>query len=56
MPGEITKRPREWAAEIAALPTLEARRKALSQVPDKDLPLVETYLRNFWALKKARRH
>lgn len=52
MRGETPKRPREWAAEIAALPTLEGRRKALAQVPDALLPVVETHLRNTWAIKK----
>lgn len=46
------KRPRHWAAEIAALASLNERRAVLAQVPDHLRPLVETHLRNIWNLKK----
>lgn len=46
------KRPRQWAAEIAELPTLEERRERLKLVPEEQLPLVKTHLKNFWGRKK----
>lgn len=47
------KRPRHWAAEIAALALLGERRDALAQVPDHWRPLVEAHLRNIWKQKKS---
>lgn len=38
------KRPRHWAAEIAALPTLEQRREALNAVPDQIKDLVKKHI------------
>lgn len=43
---------RQWAAEIADLPNLEARRARLREVPRNLLPLVETHLKLLW----GRRH
>lgn len=45
------KPPRQWAAEIAALPTLEARRQRLDQVPEHLQALVKTHLKNAWERK-----
>lgn len=42
------KRPRQWAAEIAALKTLNERRAALTQVPPELKELVQTHLRLLW--------
>lgn len=47
------KRPRHWAAEIAALAPLSERRAALAQVPAHLRPLVETHLQNIWNQKKS---
>ncbi len=44
--------PRQWAAEIRALPRLEDRRTALEKVPDYLRPMVETHLKNTWLWKK----
>ncbi len=52
MQTRTTKPPRQWAAEIAALPMLEERRAALTKVPDAIRPIVETHLRNTWLWKK----
>jgi hypothetical protein len=40
----IEKRPRHWAAEIAALPTLEQRQERLKKVPQEWQELVKTHL------------
>lgn len=52
MQTRTTKPPRQWAAEIAALPMLEERRAALTKVPNAIRPIVETHLRNTWLWKK----
>lgn len=46
------KRPRDWAAEIAALPTREQRRAALLRVPTHWQAMVRTHVQNFWTLKQ----
>ncbi|MEX1197830.1 MAG: hypothetical protein WEB57_08235 [Pseudohongiellaceae bacterium] len=46
-------RPRQWAADIAALPTVEQRRALLKQVPERIRPLVKTHLRITWERRKA---
>lgn len=46
------KPPRQWAAEIAALASLQQRRESLQKVPQHLRPLVETHLQNFWLWKK----
>ncbi len=44
--------PRQWAAEITAMPKLEDRRAALKKVPSNLRPIVETHIRIFWLWKK----
>jgi hypothetical protein len=46
------KPPRQWAAEIAALASLEQRRESLQKVQQHLRPIVETHLKNFWLRKK----
>lgn len=46
------KPPRQWAAEITAMPKLEDRRAALKKVPTNLRPIVETHIRIFWLWKK----
>lgn len=45
------KRPRQWAAQIMALPSLEARRAALETVPAHLRAMVQTHLRIAWERK-----
>lgn len=51
-PREKDTRPRVYAAQIGALSTLEARRKALDTVPVHLRGMVQTYLRLAWELKR----
>ena len=44
--------PREYAAEIFELPTLEARRAALADVPPHLVDFVKRYL-TIWAERRA---
>lgn len=46
------KPPRQWAAEIAALCSLNERRQSLEKVPAHLRSFVETHLRNAWALRR----
>jgi len=46
------KRPRHYAAEIAALQTLEERRAAIEKVPAHYQEIVKTHLKNYWFIKK----
>lgn len=43
-----TKTARQWAADIAKLPSLEDRRAALQGVPSALLPLVKSHLQDRW--------
>lgn len=52
MNRKIQKPPRQWAAEITAMPKLEDRRAALATIPDNLRPIVETHIRIFWLWKK----
>lgn len=52
MTQRIQKPPRQWAAEISAMPKLEDRRAALAKVPINLRPIVETHIRIFWIWKK----
>lgn len=54
MQGELSMRPRDYAADIAALSSLEERRAALQQVPEHWQELVKTHVRIFWALQRKR--
>ena len=47
------KRPRQYVAEIIALPK-EDRRAALDDVPEEWRALVEYMIRDWWEKKKAR--
>ena len=51
-PSSPEKPPRQWAQEIAALPTLADRRHRLNQVPEQHRALVKSHLSNIWARKK----
>jgi hypothetical protein len=42
---------RQWAAEIAALPSLAQRRAAVSALPANIRPLVEAHLKVLWSRK-----
>lgn len=53
MNGQAQKPPRQWAAEITAMPKLEDRRAALAKVPSDLRPIVETHIKNFWLWKKS---
>jgi len=46
------KRPRHYAAEIAALQTLEERRTALEKVPEHYKDIVKTHVKNYWFIKQ----
>jgi len=46
------KRPRHYAAEIAALQTLEERRTALEKVPAHYQDIVKTHVKNYWFIKQ----
>lgn len=46
------KRPREYAAEIAALPSRAQRQEALAKVPQHLQAMVKTHVQNFWTLKQ----
>jgi len=46
------KRPRHYAAEIAALQTLEERRTALEKVPEHYKDIVKTHLKIYWFIKQ----
>lgn len=48
------KRPRHYAAEIAALTTREEQRKALEKVPKEFLPIVKTHVQNTFFINKGR--
>lgn len=48
------KRPRHYAAEIAALKTLEERRQALERVPPDFKELVKTHLTIAFFINKHR--
>lgn len=48
------KRPRHYAAEILALPTLEERRAAFRSVPEPMRARVEEYVRSEWAQRPFR--
>jgi hypothetical protein len=48
------KRPRHWAAEIAALPSIEQRREALKKVPPEFAEIVKTHLRNTFFINSYR--
>ncbi|MGD8174815.1 hypothetical protein [Marinimicrobium sp. ARAG 43.8] len=45
------KAPREWAQEVAALPSLPERRARLNEVPVHLAPLVKTHLKTIWDRK-----
>lgn len=49
------KKPRQYAAEIANLSTLPARRNALANVPPEFQELVKTHLTNIFNFKKTQR-
>lgn len=46
--------PREYVAEILALPTREERRAALNRVPNHLRPIVETHVRIAWEKRHVR--
>lgn len=48
------KRPRHWAAEIAALPTRELRQEHLAKVPTEWQPLVKTHVEITFFVNKHR--
>lgn len=48
-------RPREHAARIAQLPTLEDRREALKSVPKEYLAMVKTHIQLIFMMRKAKR-
>lgn len=47
------KRPRQYAAEIMAEPNRDKRRRMLAEVPDRYRDLVETHVRNGFALRSC---
>jgi len=49
------KMPRFYAAEIVQMKTKEERRDALAKVPEKFQDLVETHVRNTFALQAFKR-
>ena len=44
----LDKRPRQYAAEIARMPTLAARQAALEEVPDHLRSWVSDYVKMMW--------
>lgn len=48
MPNVTEKRPRQWAQEIAALKTLEERRRVLAKLDSRDRMLVQAHLKIIW--------
>lgn len=48
------KWPRHYAAEIAAIGSLEGRREALGRVPEHMRELVKTHLKNTWEINRAK--
>lgn len=46
--------PREYVAEILALPTREERRAALNRVPSHLRPIVKTHVRIQWETRRVR--
>ena len=48
----MEKRPRQYAAEIAALKTIEERREALSSVPQHLQALVKDHLMTEFSLRR----
>lgn len=49
------KRPRQYAQEIATLPTAAARNKALGAVPPEMRDLVRDHVESAFAIRRARR-
>ena len=47
----LPKRPRQYALEIAALPTKAARVKALAMVPEEIRAITKIHVLNYWARK-----
>ena len=47
------KRPRQYAAEIIALPSIDARRAALAAVPDWCRETVKHYVSDHWNKRRA---
>ncbi|WP_431688940.1 hypothetical protein [Hahella sp. NBU794] len=47
----MTKRPREYAAEILQMQGREARARALAAVPTQFRAMVEAHVRTYFALK-----
>lgn len=52
--GKNQKWPRQYAAEIAALPTSSARKKAMNDVPESCRCLTMTHVRLMFELRKFR--
>jgi hypothetical protein len=50
--GLNEKRPRDWAAEIASIESLEDRRELLKKVPAELQELVKTHLKIYWFTKQ----
>lgn len=51
MSPNTQKPPRQWAAEVAALPTLAQRRAHLARVPEHLRPLVQAHVKITWDRK-----
>jgi hypothetical protein len=51
---QIEKRPRHWAAEIAALPTKEERQQRLNEVPPHFREIVKKHLEIFIFIQRHR--
>lgn len=49
------KAPRQYAHDIACLPTVEERRAALENVPTEYAELVKTYLVDWYTMKRKKR-
>ena len=51
MSPNTQKPPRQWAAEVAALPTLAQRRAHLARVPEHLRALVQAHVKITWDRK-----